>query len=259
MQAVKLSPSAGWHWIYAGWYLFRQQPMALFSWAMFVTLLLIVGTIAAPIGPLLFIALMPSITYVTLCISREVHAGRQLGPRQWLEPLRQPGLFKKLFMLGLLYVAICLGVGFFVFLPFTGELSTAMQTLAESQDVAPLIEAVRKPLILFAVLYFILAALFWYSPVLIGWHNTSITQSLFFSAIACWRNKFAFLVYGIAWAAIFYLVDFVMGALVSLGISVDFAATLQVPINIAIGSILYASFYPTYVSVFGQPSETVES
>lgn len=50
-----------------------------------------------------------------------------------------------------------------------------------------------------------------------------------------------------------------MGALVSLGISVDFAATLQVPINIAIGSILYASFYPTYVSVFGQPSETVES
>lgn len=54
-----------------------------------------------------------------------------------------------------------------------------MQTLAESQDVAPLIEAVRKPLILFAVLYFILAALFWYSPVLIGWHNTSITQSLF--------------------------------------------------------------------------------
>lgn len=94
MQAVKLSPSAGWHWIYAGWYLFRQQPMALFSWAMFVTLLLIVGTIAAPIGPLLFIALMPSITYVTLCISREVHAGRQLGPRQWLEPLRQPGLFK---------------------------------------------------------------------------------------------------------------------------------------------------------------------
>jgi hypothetical protein len=259
MQAVKLSPSAGWHWIYAGWYLFRQQPMALFSWAMFVTLLLIVGTIAAPIGPLLFIALMPSITYVTLCISREVHAGRQLGPRQWLEPLRQPGLFKKLFMLGLLYVAICLGVGFFVFLPFTGELSTAMQTLAESQDVAPLIEAVRKPLILFAVLYFILAALFWYSPVLIGWHKTSITQSLFFSAIACWRNKFAFLVYGIAWAAIFYLVDFVMGALVSLGISVDFAATLQVPINIAIGSILYASFYPTYVSVFGQPIETVES
>jgi len=256
MQAVKLSPSAGWQWIHAGWYLFRKQPMALFSWAMFVTLLLIIGTIAAPIGPILFIALMPSITYVTLSISRDVHAGRHLGPRQWLEPLRQPGLFKKLFLLGLLYVAICLGVGFLVFLPFAGELSTAMQTLADTQEVAPLIEAVRTPMILFAILYFILAALFWYSPVLIGWHSTSIVQSLFFSAIACWRNKLAFLVYGIAWAAIFYMVDFFMGALVSMGVSIDLAATLQVPINIAIGSILYASFYPTYISVFGQSSET---
>ena len=126
MQAVKLPPSAGWQWIFAGWYLFRQQPMALFSWAMFVTLLLIFGTIAAPIGPLLFIALMPSMTYVTLSISRDVQAGRRLGPRQWLEPLRQPGLFKKLFLLGLLYVAICLGVGILVFLPFASELSTAM-------------------------------------------------------------------------------------------------------------------------------------
>jgi len=256
MQAVKLSPSAGWQWIHAGWYLFRKQPMALFSWAMFVTLLLIIGTIAAPIGPIFFIALMPSITYVTLSISRDVHAGRHLGPRQWLEPLRQPGLFKKLFLLGLLYVAICLGIGFLVFLPFAGELSTAMQTLADSQEVAPLIEAVRTPMILFAILYFILAALFWYSPVLIGWHGTSIVQSLFFSAIACWRNKLAFLVYGIAWAAIFYMVDFIMGALVSIGVSMDLAATLQVPVNIAIGSILYASFYPTYISVFGQSSET---
>lgn len=256
MQAVKLPPSAGWQWIFAGWYLFRQQPMALFSWAMFVTLLLIFGTIAAPIGPLLFIALMPSMTYVTLSISRDVHAGRRIGPRQWLEPLRQPGLFKKLFLLGLLYVAICLGVGILVFLPFASELSTAMQTLADSQDVTPLIEAVQTPMIMFAILYFILAALFWYSPVLIGWHHTSIAQSLFFSAIACWRNKWAFLAYGIAWAAIFFMVDFIMGGLVSMGVSIDLAATLQVPVNIAIGSILYASFYPTYISVFGQSSET---
>lgn len=259
MQAVRLSPSAGWQWIYAGWYLFRQQPMALFSWAMFVTLLLIIGTLTAPIGPLLFIALMPTITFVTLSISRDVHAKRRLGPRQWLEPLKQAGLFKKLFVLGLLYVAICLGVGVLVFLPFAGDLSAAMTTLAETQDVAPLIEVVRTPMILFAILYFILAALFWYTPVLIGWHNTSILQSLFFSAIACWRNKFAFLVYGIAWAAIFFIVDFLIGALVSIGVSIDLAATLQVPVNIAIGSVLYASFYPTYISVFGQPSEMVDA
>jgi hypothetical protein len=52
------------------------------------------------------------------------------------------------------------------------------------------------------------------------------------------------------------MVDFLIGAFVAMGVPLDLAATLQVPINIAIGSILYASFYPTYVSVFGQPSET---
>lgn len=259
MQAVRLPPSAGVKWIYAGWYLFREQPMALFSWAMFVTLLLIIGTLSAPIGPVLFIALMPSITYVTLSITRDVHAKRRLSPRQWIEPLRQPGLFKKLFLLGLLYVAICLSAGILVFLPFAGDLSEAMQTLAETQDVTPLIEAVRTPMILFAVLYFLLAAIFWYTPVLIGWHNAGIVQSLFFSAVACWRNKWAFLVYGAAWAGIFVLVDFLIGAFVAMGVSIDLAATLQVPINIAIGSVLYASFYPTYVSVFGQPEDTLEA
>jgi len=112
-------------------------------------------------------------------------------------------------------------------------------------------EAMRTPLTIFALLYFVLAALFWYSPILIGWHGTSIVQALFFSAIACWRNKWAFIVYGVAWAGIFFLADIIVGVFVSIGVPIDIAATLQVPINIVIGSVLYASFYPTYTSVFG--------
>lgn len=254
MQAVTLPARAGWFWIDAGWRLFRLQPIALFSWAMFVTLLLIFGTLSAPIGPIIFIALMPAITYVTLSITRDVYAKKQMSPRLWIEPLKQPGLFKKLILLGFLYVAVCLGIGVLVFLPFSGEIAAAMQILAESQEVEPLMQAMQTPMILFAVFYFVLAALFWYAPVLIGWHQSTIVQALFFSAIACWRNKWAFLVYGLAWAAIFFVIDSGVGLLVAIGIPLDLAATLQVPINIAVGSVLYASFYPTYVSVFGQAS-----
>jgi len=252
MQAVTLPARAGLFWIDAGWRLFRQQPLALFSWAMFVTLLLIFGTLSAPIGPIIFIALMPSITYITLSITRDVNAQRQISPRQWIEPLKQPGVFKKLIGLGSLYVVASLGMGILIFLPFAAELAAAMQILAESQDIEPLIQAMQTPMILFALFYLILAALFWYTPVLIGWHQTTITQALFFSAIACWRNKWAFLVYGVAWAAIFFGIDLLLGLLISIGIPIDIAATLQIPINIAIASVLYATFYPTYVSVFGQ-------
>jgi hypothetical protein len=250
MQAVSLPATAGWHWIVAGWQLFKRQPMALFSWAMFITLVLIFATLTAPIGPLFFIVLIPAITLVTLSITRQVHQGQKLVPSMWLEPLKPSGLFKKLLLLGALYVGICLGVGFFVFLPFADDLGQAMQTLADTQDMSPLIDALQTPMLVFAVFYFLLAALFWYSPVLIGWHGTSVGKALFFSAIACWRNKWAFLVYGVAWAGLFFGFDLVFGVLVSAGIPLDIAAALQLPFNVALGSVLYASFYPTYMQVF---------
>ena len=105
-------------------------------------------------------------------------------------------------------------------------------------------------MLLFAVLYFILAALFWYSPILIGWHAMPVMKALFFSAIACWRNKWAFVVYGLAWFAIFYGMDLFVAAFVAMGLPLDFAAALQLPLNVLIGSVLYASFYPTYKQVF---------
>lgn len=252
MQAVSLPAIAGWQWIANGWTLFKRQPMALFSWAMFVTLVLIFATLTAPIGPLLFIVLMPAVTLVTLSITRHVANGQKLLPSMWLEPLKPKGLFKKLLLLGVLYVGICLTVGFLVFLPFAGELGQAMQVLADTQDMTPLIETLQTPMLLFAAFYFLLAALFWYSPILIGWHETPIGKALFFSAVACWRNKWAFLVYGAAWAAIFFGADLFVGMIVSIGIPLDIAAALQLPLNVLLGSVLYASFYPTYISVLSQ-------
>lgn len=252
MQAVSLPASAGLQWIIQGWSLFKRQPMAIFSWAMFVTLVLIFATLTAPIGPILFIVLMPAITLVTLSITRHVHHNRRITMPMWLEPLRHKGIFKKLLILGMLYVVICLCAGLVAFLPYSEELNAAMQTLVSTQNIAPLADIIQTPMMIFAALYFALAALFWYSPILVGWHGTPIGQALFFSAVACWRNKWAFLLYGACWAGIFFGMDLVIGVSVSLGVPLDLAAALQVPINVALGSVLYASFYPTYVSVFLQ-------
>ena len=195
---------------------------------------------------------MPAVTFVTLTICRHITEGQKIFPSMWIQPLKTKGLFRKLLAIGSIYVVMCLIVGFLAFLPFINELSQAMQTMTDAQDLSPLIDAVQLPMMIFAGLYVVLAGLFWYAPALVGWHGTSTIQALFFSAIACWRNKWGFLVYGSIWVGLFFAVDMFSGLLVSLGLSLEMAATLQVPINITLGSVMYCSFYPSYISVLSQ-------
>jgi hypothetical protein len=250
MQAASLSASNGIQWIKDGWRIFRRQPLALFTWAMFISFLLMVSTIIPPIGPIIFIVLMPAISFATLSICRHVSAGKKLSASNWMQAFQTKGTFKRLLVAGVLYMATNLLAGLLAFLPFSGQVSEALQSMNAANDLMPLLDAVQEPMMLFGFLYVIVAAFFWYCPALIGWHQRGLIQSLLYSAIACWRNKWAFIVYGACWVAIFLGVDLATGLLVSVGLSVKTAATLQIPINILVGSVLYCSFYPSYVSVF---------
>jgi hypothetical protein len=111
-------------------------------------------------------------------------------------------------------------------------------------------EAVRTPMAIFAMLYVVMAAIFWFAPALVGWHGIRITQALFFSWIACWRNKWAFLVYGLCWLAVFLGIDTLISMLVLIGLAPTTAASIQIPINVVATSVLYCSFYTSYVAVF---------
>jgi hypothetical protein len=152
--------------------------------------------------------------------------------------------------MGALYLVICLLLGLLAFVPFAAEVSEALKSLTDANNLMPLLEAVRTPMIIFAVFYMLMAAIFWYAPVLVAWHQLSVTRALFFSGIACWRNKWVFLVYGISWLGVFLAIDSALSLLVWIGLPNTIAATVQVPINIVGGAVLYCSFYPSYASVF---------
>jgi hypothetical protein len=92
---------------------------------------------------------------------------------------------------------------------------------------------------------------FWYAPVLIAWHGLRLMQALFFSCIACWRNKWAFLVYGATWILILLFLDLCTGLLVTFGLSPEFASTLRIPFVILAIAVFYCSLYPSYTAVFG--------
>ncbi|OZI76262.1 BPSS1780 family membrane protein [Bordetella genomosp. 2] len=251
MQAASLPASYGWQWVRDGLRLFMKQPLAMFTWALAISLLVLFATFTPPIGPLFFVALMPVVTLMTLSACKHVEADRVMLPSMWPQPLTRPGVFKKLLVLGVLYAALCIAAGLISFLPFSSALTEGMRIASVEQDITPFITAMRVPLAVFGILYVIIAALFWHAPVLVAWHGLRIGQALFFSGVACWRNKWAFLVYGTAWVLVFLFIDLCAGLLVSAGLSPQLAGTLQIPFNIAAGGVLYCSFYPAYTSVFG--------
>ena len=250
MQAFALPLSAGFTWIRDGWRLFRLQPITFLSWGMFLSLVLKAASAIPPIGPILFVIFLPAINLMTLTACKEESAGNRMQLGMWFAPLRQPGVLKRMVGMGALYFAICLLVGLVALLPFMNDLAVAVDLSTEAKDITPLLSAIRGPLIVFACLYILVASFFWYAPTLAGWHSISLLQSLFFSFVACWRNKLAFIVYGLLWLGIFLGIDLITGLMLSAGVSETVAWALQMPLNIIGVSVLYCSFYPNYVSVF---------
>ncbi|WP_312432371.1 BPSS1780 family membrane protein [Achromobacter sp.] len=251
MQAAFLPATSGWLWVRDGFRLFRKQPLAMFTWAMAISLLVVFASATPPVGPMLVVALMPIITLMTLSACKHVEADRVMLPSMWGKPLKQPGVFRKLFLMGLLYAGLCLVTGLAIFLPFSDSIMEGMRIASVEKSMEPILSAMAMPLMLFAICYVVIAALFWHAPVLVAWHGLRLTQALFFSGIACWRNKLPFMVYGVCWIMVFLFIDLCAGLLVAVGLSPQFAGTLQIPFNIAAGGVLYCSFYPAYTSVFG--------
>src|SRR3546814_10199389 len=101
-----------------------------------------------------------------------------------------------------------------------------------SIDQVVLIHAIRGPFIVFGLLYILISALFWHAPALIGWHRIKFVQALFFSMVACWRNKWPFLLYGVSWAAIFFSIQTLGNVMMDSGMATAIAQIVLTPINI---------------------------
>jgi hypothetical protein len=252
MQAASLPMIAGWHWVRDGFALFRRQPIAMFTWALTIGFLVLIATMIPPIGPLLFVTLMPLVTVMTLVACRQILAGKAVMPLRLFLILKTPGLAKRLFSMGAVYVVIVMLGGLVVFLPFMDTLRDTLQGVT-GDDLSPVLEAMRTPIIAFLLMYVCIAAMFWHAPVLVAWHGLTLRKALFFSAVACWRNKGAFIVYGGVWFAAVMGLELLGSLLEAIGLPEGVVGLVQMPLNFLVAAVLYCSFYPAYESVFGEP------
>lgn len=249
MQAAILPPGAAWLWLKQAYSIFKAQPMAMIFWSITTSFFINILSLVPILGQILLIVFTPVIAFLTLCACKHISNNEKMRPDMWLAPLKQAGLFSTLMILGLAYLAANLLAAFISVTPFINSISESLLDVNEP-DVFVLMQAMSAPLTIFGIFYVLISALFWHTPALIGWHQIPIKKSLFYSMVACWRNKYPITLYVLIWVGLFFGLHFVIEQLLLIGFGVVMVSWITMLIDIFITAILYCSFYVIYTSIF---------
>lgn len=241
----------GLKWVKAGVRTFFKQPLALgglfFMFMGAVSLLAIIPVL----GNVVALALLPAATLGLMAAARQAADGvfpmpRVLGTafaagkQRMLSMLKLGGLYAGSFML-LLGITALFDGGLFAGV-YLGQ-TDLTQEMAESS-------AFQSALWVAMALYLPLAAAFWHAPALVHWHNVSPVKSLFFSTLACWKNKGALLVFGLGWLGMFALGGIITSVVVSLAGGSALARGLAMPAVMLMASMFFSSLYFTFQDSF---------
>ena len=249
----------GAQWVRRGFAVFVKQPMAfagLFAAFLFAVFAL---TLLPVVGPLLLLALLPLGSLGFMVATQDALAGRFPLPRAFIAPLRG-GRAQSLAIvkLGLIYAAATWGI-----LAFSDWLDGgALDALMEAQTsgaAAPdvIADKLADPRLEIGVLLRfgllgLLSVPFWHAPALVHWGGQKAGKSLFFSTIACWRNKGAFAVYSLTWLCVFLLFALVANLLFALVGRAQLVPFVAMPASLIFSTVFYASLYFTFADCFAQ-------
>lgn len=271
MQARRLPAVRGAFWLFEGFRLFRRNPPLITALTLVYLLVVQILTAILPgIGPILLPLLLPVMTLIVANGCRLVDLNRKPDKAGLLHGVA--GNFPAMLRLGGLQLFGAVLVILLSMLlndgndPFAGPL-----TLPETPNMgegeagaagdAAAAEAAAQAAMLGNLMQVLLLATpliiaFWFAPFLVGWERVAPFKSLFFSAVASfrnWRAMFMFVAAGIAVAGIlpgFILI--VLGQISGMALTAAFVA-LRMLLVFLVAPILTASIYVSYRDIF-QPS-----
>lgn len=247
----------GAQWVRRGFAVFFKQPMAfagLFAAFLFAVFLLLLVPL---IGALAMLALLPLASLGFMLGTRIALEGRFPTPAAFITPLRaSKGQRIALVKLGLLYAAATFAIMWISDLIDGGALDALMETMSAGSATPDAIAEKTLDPQLFAGLIarFGLAGLlsipFWHAPALVLWGEQSWAKSLFFSTMACWRNKGAFAVYTLVWMGVIMLFALVTNLILAMVGQAELIKVAAVPASLILSTIFYASLYFTFADCF---------
>jgi hypothetical protein len=254
MKLLTGPASRGVSWMLGGFQVFARQPLAttaLFMAFLFGLMLLI----SLPgIGALLALVLVPAANVGFVLASQAVQAGRVPSPALLVAALRgaRPRTVVML-QLGLAYAMAALLAMWLIELidpDFDASLAEFMkQTQGGNGGQLP-DTGVQRGLLMRLLLPLPVTLLFWHAPMVVYRSHVGVAQALFASGVACWRNRGAFLLYGLAWGLLPALLGLVLLAFFSFIGQPQLAVLPLVPLLLMCSTAFYASLHFTVADCF---------
>ncbi len=241
-------------WVKQGIRTFWRQPLA-FTGLFFLFMAWVSVLSMVPfIGAALALLVLPAATLGLMVATEQAASGKFPMPTVMLVAFRAgQQRLKAMLLLGVLYALSFLAVMAISALVDGGGFAKVYLVNAPITPEVVNDADFQAAMWLTTILYVPLSMLFWHAPALVHWHGVPPVKSLFFSAIACWRNLGAFAVYLLAWAGVF-----VAGAMVILLISSalggnDLSAAVLMPGALLMAAMFFASVYFSVKDCFELP------
>ncbi len=243
-------------WFQQGVRTFMKQPLAFtglfFMFMAAISLLSLLPVIGTPIA----LALLPAATLGLMAATEIADKGQFPMPQVLIAGFRAgKERLQSMVVLGVLYA-----VGFILLMGISatmdgGQFARVYLLGGELTPEVVLQGDFQTAALVAMVLYLPLSLLFWHAPALLHWHGISPVKSLFFSAVACMRNFWAFTVFGMVWMAAFLGVATGVAIMVSLLGNVELINAILFPVGLAMAAMFFTSFYFTYRDCFDTPTE----
>ncbi|HEX6361774.1 MAG TPA: BPSS1780 family membrane protein [Albitalea sp.] len=252
MKFRHVPPRQGVRWVVDGLRVFMRKPLAFC--VLFLIYLLI--------GPMVMLAVSPLATVGFMIATRQALAGRFPFPGVFIEPLQASRAQRwAQVKLGLAYavaVALVLWISDSVGgAAFEALREAVREGRTDPQELEPILDdsSLQSGWLLAALGMALVAIPFWHAPALVHWGGHGAAQSLFFSVVACWRNKGALLVYSLGWGAVILVFAFVSTTVFALLGVPQLAVLFFMPAVLMLSSAFYASLYFTFADSFEPTAE----
>jgi hypothetical protein len=250
VQIHSLPASTGAAWLRDGWRLLKRQPLGLSAMVVMYTFVLLVpATIPIPyVGIAVLGVLSPFATIGLMAAFREVAAARVPNPGVFARALQDAAVRRVLLKLGLIHA------GLMILVIVLARLVIGPQPVPTDQEPLTLESLHLTDFVVFALFYTPVMAVMWFAPMLAAWHGLDVAKAMFGSAVACWRNKGAMLVYGVLMTCVLLGVTLLTSTVLGAFLSAQVLPLLAAPIALALTTFVQASFYPMYRSIFAEPT-----
>jgi hypothetical protein len=227
----------GIQWVKLGIQTFSKQPLALAGlFFMYMTAVIVVAMVPV-VGVIVGGMLVPAATLGLMAATEEATKGRFPMPSVLISAFRAGRQrVRAMLLLGVIYTFCSMAVTALASMLAGG--SPAAE--GEIDMAAMLALAFHTPLFL----------MFWHAPALVHWHGVAPAKSLFFSVVACLKNFSAYLIYGMAWLAVFVGIGSAFGLVGALLGGVALARAVMMPLALLMAAMFSTSMYFTFRDSF---------